>query len=173
LNGAPARKIEERIEQIFPLIIPSIFGGNVCRACRFMSHNGNRRRKWASFLVALSLSGALPLAMLLNRLLGEWSFISFTTRNIIFLLTIAFVFGITSVTEPLRIGAAEFWDGCVIFGLFVVIGWSFLLMFGLGFGWWSILPPVLYFVSLVAVFQGGRWVGELPRRTLPQDAAEG
>ncbi len=138
-----------------------------------MSHNGNRRRKWASFLVALALCGALPLAMLLNRLLGDWSFISFATRNIIFLLAIAFVFGIVSVTGPLRIGAAEFWDGCVIFGLFVVIGWSFLLMFGLGVDFWSILSPVLYFLSLVAVFQGGRWVGELPRRTLPQDAADG
>ena len=128
------------------------------------------RRIWVVLLVGLALFGSLPLAILLNETLEPWSFLSFDLRNVAFFLTIALAFGVVSETGPFRVTRGEAFEGALTFGLFMLVGLTAMFLRGWWFGLWTLLPPLLFFLSQVSAFQFGRWIGRIPRRKLPNPA---
>ena len=131
-----------------------------------MPHRADRHRIWVVLLVGLALFGSLPLAIELNDLLPGWSFIADDLRNVLFFLTIALVFGIVSETGPFRVGRAEAFEGGLFFGLFMLVGLGVIYARGWWLGLWTVLPPLLFFLSQVSAFQLGRWIGRVPRRKI-------
>jgi hypothetical protein len=129
-----------------------------------------RRRTWVVVLVGVALFGSLPLAILLNETLDPWSFVSFDVRNVAFFLTVALVFGLVSETQPFRVTGGEAFEGALTFGLFMLVGLAAMFFRGWWFGLWTLLPPLLFFLSQVSAFQFGRWIGRIPRRKLPNPA---
>jgi CDP-diglyceride synthetase len=121
-------------------------------------------------LVGLALFGSLPLAIELNGLLPGWSFIPDDLRNVIFFLTIALVFGIVSETGPFRVGRAEALEGVLFFGLFMLVGLMVIYERGWWLGLWTVLPPLLFFLSQISAFQLGRWIGRTPHRKMSNPA---
>ena len=135
-----------------------------------MPHRADRHRIWVVMLIGLALFGSLPLAIELNDLLPGWSFLPDDVRNVIFFLTIALVFGIVSETGPFRVGRAEAFEGGLFFGLFMFVGLLVIYARGWWLGLWTVLPPLLYFLSQISAFQLGRWIGRTPHRKIPNPA---
>ena len=131
-----------------------------------MPHRADRHRIWVVLLIGLALFGSLPLAIELNDLLPGWSFVSDDVRNVIFFLTIALVFGIVSETGPFRVGRAEAFEGGLFFGLYMLVGLLVIYARGWWLGLWTLLPPLLFFLSQISAFQLGRWIGRTPRRKI-------
>jgi len=131
-----------------------------------MPHRADRHRIWVVLLIGLALFGSLPMAIELNDLLPGWSFMPDDLRNVIFFLTIALVFGIVSETGPFRVGRAEAFEGGLSFGLFMLVGLLVIYARGWWFGIWTLLPPLLFFLTQISAFQLGRWIGRTPHRKI-------
>ena len=131
-----------------------------------MPHRADRHRIWVVLLIGLALFGSLPLAIELNDLLPGWGFVSDDARNVIFFLTIAFVLGIVSETGPFRVGRAEAFEGGLSFGLYMLVGLLVIYARGWWLWLWTLLPPLLFFLSQISSFQLGRWIGRSPRRKI-------
>ena len=71
----------------------------------------------------------------------------------------ALVFGIVSETGPFRVGRAEAFEGGLFFGLFMLVGLMVIYERGWWLGLWTVLPPLLFFLSQISAFQLGRWIG--------------
>lgn len=130
-------------------------------------------RRWPVLIVAVGLVFAPVLAILVNKSLAPWSFLSFELRNLFFLILASFVFGVVSETRPVMIGDLEARDGSVVFAVVVLILWFFMLLKGwfLGFAANVLLFGVL--ASQIAAFHAGRWTGRIPRHRLPDDSGAG
>ncbi len=131
-----------------------------------MRHRADRHRIWVVLLIGLALFGSLPLAIELNNLLPGWSFMSDDARNVLFFLTIALVLGIVSETGPFRVGRAEAFEGGLSFGLYMLVGLLVIYTRGWWLGLWTLLPPLLFFLSQISAFQLGRWIGRTPQRKI-------
>jgi hypothetical protein len=130
-------------------------------------------RRWPVLVVALGLVFSPLLAILVNKSLPPWSFLSFEWRNLLFLVLTPFVLGVVSETRPVTIGDLEARDGSLVFAVIVLILWFLLLLKGWAFDFRSTAASFGLLVSQVAGFHAGRWTGRIPRHRLPDDPRMG
>ncbi|MCI4680241.1 hypothetical protein K9U39_06785 [Rhodoblastus acidophilus] len=138
-----------------------------------MFRNELGERRWPVLIVALGLTIAPLLAILVNKSLAPWVFLPFKWRNLLFLVFVPFVLGVVSETRPIMVGDLEARDGSVVFAAIVLIVWFVLLLKGWGFDLWANVLPLGVFVSQVGAFHAGRWAGRIPRHRLPDDPGHG
>lgn len=138
-----------------------------------MSFRAEKPRRWAVLLAGVALWASLPLAIALNDALASWPRLPDEIRNILFFLSFALAFGIVSETRPLRLSDREALEGAAFFGLFMLAALGAIVWRGWWFGLLTLAPPLLFFLAQTAAFFLGRWIGRVPRRKLPNPAAEG
>ncbi len=130
-------------------------------------------RRWPVLAVALVLVFSPVLAILVNKSLPPWAFLSFEWRNLLFLVLTPFVLGVVSETRPLTIGDLEARDGSIVFAVIILILWFLLLLKGWALDFRATAASLGLLVSQVAGFQAGRWIGRIPRHRLPDDPRAG
>ncbi|HUO54739.1 MAG TPA: hypothetical protein VMU18_08360 [Rhodoblastus sp.] len=138
-----------------------------------MFQNELGERRWPVLIVALLLSASPLLAILVNRSLAPWRFMSFEARDLLFLALIPFVLGVASETRPVRIGDLEARDGSLVFAAIILIGWFLMVLKGWGLDLWVHLLPFGVFLSQAGAFHAGRWAGRIPRHRLPDEDGVG
>jgi hypothetical protein len=130
-------------------------------------------RRWPVLAVALGLVFSPVLAILVNKSLPPWGFLSFEWRNLLFLILTPFVLGVVSETRPVTVGDLEARDGSLVFAVIVLILWFLMLLKGWAFDLWATAAFLGLLVSQVAGFHAGRWTGRIPRHRLPDDPRAG
>jgi hypothetical protein len=130
-------------------------------------------RRWPVLIVALGLAFSPLLAILVNKSLPPWGFLSFEGRNLLFLILVPFVLGVLSETRPVIVGNPEARDGSIVFAAIMLIVWFLMLLKGWAFDLWANIMPFGVLVSQVAAFHAGRWTGRIPRHRLPDDPGVG
>ncbi len=130
-------------------------------------------RRWPVLAVALVLVFSPVLAILVNKSLPPWAFLSFEWRNLLFLVLTPFVLGVVSETRPLTIGDLEARDGSIVFAVIILILWFLLLLKGWALDFRATAASLGLLVSQVAGFQAGRWIGRIPRHRLPDNPRAG
>ncbi|WP_298352225.1 hypothetical protein [Rhodoblastus sp.] len=130
-------------------------------------------RRWPVLAVALGLVFSPVLAILVNKSLPPWGFLSVEWRNLLFLVLTPFVLGVVSEARPVAIGDLEARDGSIVFAVVILILWFLMLLKGWAFDLRASGASFGLLVSQVAGFHAGRWIGRIPRHRLPDDPRTG